>query len=172
MVYFCTPEYLKSNTTINQNVDVNDVVPLIKTAAQFKVKSYIGTYFFNDLLAKFNAQTLNAAEEILVQEFMKPAIAWRAASEAVINTSYQVKNKGVQTQSGEYSASPEYKAIMFLFHHYTDKADYYDKKLCDYLHENREEYPGFMSKLNSDPVVSKNGCDPNINTFNQSILFI
>lgn len=172
MIYFVTTNYLKSLTPTNNNVEDNEIVPVIKTSAEFKVKSYIGTYFFSDLLIKFNDQTLNAAEEILVQEFMKPAIAWRAASETILNTTYSLRNKGLQQSSGDFSNSPEFKIVSFMYHHYTDKADYYDRKLCDFLHENREDYPEFMSKLNSDPVVSKNGCDPNINTFNQSILFI
>lgn len=171
MVYFVTPEWLKANTTVNQNVDVNDVVPLIKTSAQFKVRSYIGSNFFKDLLNKFNIQTLNAAEEILVEDYIKPAIAWRAASEAVINASYQLKNKGLQSQSGDYSASPEFKAIMFVQHHYSDKADFYDQKLANFLHKHREDYPEFMSKLNDDATVSKNGCD-DTNAFTQSIIFI
>lgn len=171
MTYFVTPEWMKNNTTINQNVDVNDVVPLIKTSAQFKVKGYIGSYFFKDLLIKFNNQTLNGPEEILVEEYIKPAIAWRAASEAVVNLTYQIKNKGVQTQSGEYSTSPEYKAVMFLVHHNTDKADYYDQQLIDFLTKHKEEYPEFMSKLNDDTKISKYGCD-NPNAFTSSILFI
>jgi hypothetical protein len=170
MTYFVTVEWLKANTTINQNVDVADIVPLIKTSAQFKTKGYIGTHFFNDLLTKFNTQTLNAAEEILVQEYMKPAIAWRAASESVINTSYQVKNKGVQTQSGDYSAAADYKAIMWLVQHYTDKADYYDQKLVDFLKAHKDDYPEFMSKSNDDAQVSKY-CD-HTDTFTSQIIII
>jgi len=172
MIYFVTPEWLKANTTINQNVDVADIVPLIKTSAQFKTQGYIGTYFFKDLLLKFNNQSLNAAEEILVQDYMKPAIAWRAASEAVISTSYQIKNKGAQTQSGDFSVSPEFKAIMFLVHHYTDKADYYDNRLIEFLKLHREEYPEFMSKLNEDAAILKHGCGTTPDGFTSNTLFI
>jgi hypothetical protein len=116
-------------------------------------------------------QTLDAAETILVQEYMKPAIAWRAATETIVTTSYSIRNKGIQSQSGDFSASPEYKAIMFTYHHYSDKADYYDQQLIDFLKENREEYPAFMSDLNKDAKISKHGCnDPN--AFGGGIMFI
>jgi hypothetical protein len=42
----------------------------------------------------------------LVQEYIKPAVAWRAASEVVVASSYQITNKGTQIQSGDFSSSP------------------------------------------------------------------
>lgn len=171
MIYFVTPEYLKSNTTVNQNVDVNDVVPLVKVAAEFVVKIEIGSYFFNDLLTKFNNQTLNGAEEILVQEYIKPLIAWKAAAEAVINTSYQIKNKGVQTQNGEFSSSPEMKAIMWLFHHYNDKVSFYSQRMVEFLSKNWEDYPELFSPLNKDTRIKKWDCG-GINQYQGGILFI
>jgi hypothetical protein len=50
------------------------------------------------MLTAYNAQTLTPDEVDLV-EFIQPVIAWRSAEDAVFGLTYQLKNKGLQTQS-------------------------------------------------------------------------
>ena len=83
VIYFVTENYLKVNTPITANVNITEVLPLVKGAADMWTQSTLGTYFYNDLLVKYNAQTLNPDEETLVA-LMQPSIAWRAAADAVI----------------------------------------------------------------------------------------
>ncbi len=45
-----------------------------------------------------------AFSEIDLVEFIQPVIAWRSAEDAVFGLTYQLKNKGLQTQNGDYSA--------------------------------------------------------------------
>jgi len=170
MTYFVTEKYLKENTTVGLNVDANLIVPAIRTAADGFVRSIIGTYYYNYLLDKFNAQTLNADEVALVQDYVKNSIAWRAASELVVAASYQLKNKGIQTQSGDFSASPEYRAIMFNVQHTSDKAAFYDNRLSEFISSDKNKYPEFWSLENKEALARKN-CGNN-NLFNQNIIFI
>jgi hypothetical protein len=57
MTYFITENYLKLNTTITANVDVTDLVPFVKTASDMSVQPILGSYFYTDLLTKYNNQT-------------------------------------------------------------------------------------------------------------------
>lgn len=170
MQYFVTEKYLKENTTVGQNVDALLTTPAIKTAADGYVRSIIGTHFYNYLLTKFNNQTLDADEVTLVQDYIKGAIAWRAASELVVAASYQLKNKGIQTQSGDYSMSPEYKAVMFNVQHTGDKAAFYDNRLSEYISSDKNKFPEFWSVENKEALARRNCKGPNL--FNQNILFI
>ena len=151
-------------------MDANDIIPLIKTSADMRVRSILGTYFYKDLLTKFNAQTLNSNEVTLVEDYIKPAVAWRASSEAIIELSYQLKNKGIQTQSGDYSTSPEQSAVMFNYHHKADKAAFYENRLEQYLIDNKALFPVFTSQSNTDSVA-KGKCS-SANLFNTNIHFI
>jgi hypothetical protein len=72
----------------------------------------LGTTFYNDLLTKYNAQTLSPDEEDLVA-FIQPIIAWRAAEDAVFGLSLQLKNKGLQTQFGDNSSAVDRGTIAF-----------------------------------------------------------
>lgn len=173
IIYFVTETYLKTNTSITANVDIVEILPLVKNAADMWSRSIMGSYFYKDMLAKYNAQTLSADELNLLDE-IQPAVAWRAGADAVIELSYQLKNKGLQTQSGDYSTSPETKAIMFNHHHIEQKAEFYENRLYVYLIENKDLFPAFLSDLNKDSKAKKD-CDndpTNNSTGSKNIFFI
>lgn len=168
--YFITKNYLEENVLISGNADVKSYLPLVKTSADMFARSILGTYFYKDLLSKYNTQTMSL-DELNLLEYIQPSVAWRTASETVISLSYQIKNKGVQTQSGEYNSNAEYKELMFLVHHYSDKAAFYDNRLFEYLVENKDLFPAFTSDLNVDSTA-KTACNGSNNNFSQNIFFI
>ena len=100
MVYFVSERYLKLYGMITDNVSATDISPLVQFAAKAFVKSLIGSYFFDDLLTKYNAKTLSS-DELKVVEIMQYAIAWRATADASVSLTYQLKNKGLQKQNGD-----------------------------------------------------------------------
>lgn len=148
-IYFVTEAYLKLNTPVTANVNITEVLPLIKAAAIMWTRSTLGTYFFDYLLAKYNAQTLTTDETNLV-ELMQPSIAWRTAADAAFELSLQIKNKGVQMQSGDFSAAAELKAIALIASNYNKKAEFYENYLWKYLEKNKDLYPQFTDPLNHD----------------------
>lgn len=158
MVYFLTERYLKLNGMITSNVDATDFTPLVQFCSKAFIKKQIGTYFFNDLLTKYNNQTLNADETTLV-EIMQFAIAWRVTAEAGVSLSYQLKNKGYQRQRDDNSDSPEMKEITFLYDHYIQKALYFEIEIKDYLVKNKLNFPIFLDVLNNDSSIKNNEHD-------------
>ena len=169
--YFCTTQYLRTNTNIGNSVDENTITPLVKTTAEMWSRSILGTYFFNYLLTKFNAQTLNADETTLVANYLKPAIAWKTAADVTVNQSLLLRNKGVQTQSGDFSAASDFKAMAFIQRTSFEKGSFYENLLFEYLKENRALYPQFESPLNTDSTA-KEACNGNTSGFQSNILFI
>ena len=167
MIYFITEAYLKTNTPITKNVDVNDVTPFIRPACEMRVEVLLGSYFMNDFLTKYNAQTLSVDETELVT-YIQPVVAWRAAEQAAFNLSYQLKNKGVQVQFGEFSANASQSEVAFVMDHYSQVAARYEDRLTKWLLKNKDLFPAFTSALNKDsiikPVDECNGLDNYDNT--------
>lgn len=170
MIYFTTIDYIKENTNVAENVDSNIILPLVKNAADSYVRSIIGNEFYKYLLNKFNTQTLDTDEVELVQDYIKPSVSWRAAADVVVEASYQLTNKGIAVQSGDYSSSPEFKAISFNHHHTSDKASLYDDMLAKFLIKDKTKYPQFWADNNKDATARKL-CGGS-NNFNQNIFFI
>ena len=166
-VYFVTENYIKQTTALTKNVDANEIMPFISTAAQTWMQSILGTYFFDDLIVKYNAQTLNADETILVAK-IQPAIAWRAASDCVLELTYQLKNKGLQKQSGENSESVELSEMGFVKTHYENKAEFFESFVVEYLKINVDLFPELTSTLNKSGVIKRQEDD----NFNSDIMFV
>jgi hypothetical protein len=187
MLYFITETYLKNNTPITANVDVNNVTPYLATQAALRVMPILGTTYYNYLLVEYNAQTLSPDEEILVA-FIQPVIAWRAAEDAVFGLSLQLKNKGMQTQFGDNSSAIDRGTIAFSMEHFAQKASFFEQRLVRYLLKNKALYPGFTDITNTDtdlrPMIDgcnciSNGfyecnglCGTRDNGYNNSILIL
>ena len=152
MIYFVTETYLKNNTPITKNVDVKDVTPYIRPASDMRVQSILGTYFYEYLLTQYNAQNLSQDETSLVEK-IQPVVAWRAAENAVFGLSYQLKNKGVQVQFGDYSQNVSQGEIAFVMDHYGQMAAFFEKRLINYLLENKDLFAEFTSALNKDSDI-------------------
>jgi hypothetical protein len=161
MLYFITENYLKTNTPITANVDVTDVTPYIATQAQLRVMPILGTTFFNYMLEVYNDQTATNDEETLIK-FIQPIIAWRSAEDAVFGLTYQLKNKGLQTQNGDFSSSVSQREVAFGMEHYAQKAAFFEERLIKYLIKNKALYPEFISLENRDtdlrPMIDCLGC--------------
>lgn len=184
MLYFITENYLKTNTPITANVDVTDVTPYIATQAQLRVMPILGTVFFNYMLDVYNNQTATNDEETLIK-FIQPIVAWRSAEDAVFGLTYQLKNKGLQLQNGDYSSSVSQREVAFGMEHYAQKAAFFEERLIKYLIKNKKLYPVFISDENKDtdlrPMIECHGCVgicngecnyQNGNGYNTSILIL
>jgi hypothetical protein len=149
MLYFITETYLKVNTPITANVDVTDLTPYVATQAALRVQPILGTTFYNYLLTQYNNQAL-LPDEVDLVEFIQPVIAWRSAEDAVFGLTYQLKNKGIQTQSGDYSASVSRNEVAFGMEHYAQKASFFEQRLIRWLLANKNLFPLFISTTNMD----------------------
>lgn len=166
-IYFVTQNYIKQKTAITKNVDAEEILPFIETAAQTWMQSILGTYFFDYLVTKYNDQTLTPDEETLVSK-IQPAVAWRAAADCVLELTYQLKNKGLQKQSGDNSESVELNEMGFVKTHYENKAEFFESFVVEYLKQNKDLFPQLTSEDNKNSVIKRQKDD----NFNQDIMFI
>lgn len=160
MIYFITENWLKTNTPVTANIDAVKIFPFVQSQADMRIQPLLGTYFYKDLLTKYNAQTLNANEQLLVEK-IQPAIAWRAVEDCVLSISYALKNKGIQQQSGDYSQPATFQEIAYIQNVYASKAVFYENRVVVWLRENKDLYPNFTSSLNTDSDIKP------INTANE-----
>ena len=61
-IFFITEAFLKGNGIMNGNIDAAEYTGLIQGCAKSFIKKQIGSYFFNDLLTKYNAANANKTE--------------------------------------------------------------------------------------------------------------
>lgn len=171
MIYFVTENFLKINTPITKNVDVTDVYPYVKPASDMRVQAILGSYFYNYLLTQYNAQDLTQDEETLVEK-IQFVVAWRAAEQAAFGLTYQLKNKGIQTQFGDYSNNVSQNETAFVMDHYGQMAAFYEKRLTNYLLEYKALYPQFTSDLNRDSDIKPVGNCGNRGDYDNTMMIL
>lgn len=151
IVYFITENYIKTRTQLSQNIDYADIAPNIAVAALDYVRPILGKAFFDDLLTKYNAQTLNSNEEEVV-EIIQKVVAFRAADITAPFISFALKNKGVQSQSGDFSGSESIQVVNYIRNELQTHAYVNEKELKAYLKENKDNFPIYTSPSN-DVIV-------------------
>jgi hypothetical protein len=147
MIYFVTETQIKNITGISDNVDAKNVMPFMQPAADLFMSIILGREYYDYLLDAYNAQTLNAAEIVLVEHII-PATSWRAASIAIDFNWAKWTNKGPQTQSGEFSAGLDTDGLSFIKQNYINMSEYYENRVVRFLKLNKDDYPGYTAESN------------------------
>ena len=165
-LYFITEVYLKNQTGISLNVDSQDIMPHVQVASDLYMSLVLGQEYYDYLLVKYNAQTLSATELLLV-EHIQPSVAWRAGELALPFSAIQIKNKGPQVQSGDFSSAPDRGGLNTLIHATKGRAEYYENRVKRFLKLNKIDYPLWTaaSNLVDTPPDKRSSWDGNGLTF-------
>lgn len=157
MIYFVTEKFLKDKTPITQNVDAKDLAPFIQLSVKTYIQPILGYNFTNDLLTKYNNETTSAEEDELI-EFIQYVTAFYSAYDAAPNISFRLSNKGVQSQSGDYSASEGIQAVEYVRNNLLKFAKVHERNMRAFLNLNKAEFPLYLSEINKEI----NGPDGNL----------
>jgi hypothetical protein len=142
-VLFISEAYLKNNTLIDDNVDQRIILPSIKNAQNMRLHPILGTPFYEDLKAKIVAGTLNADETTLLDSYIAPSLLQWCMYECSTSMLYKYRNKSVSTKSSENAQPIDYQALQFLRDDWKNKAEFYDKRLINYLCEYDNLFPKY-----------------------------
>jgi hypothetical protein len=153
---FISESYIRENTVLNQNLDIKDIVNNINVAQDMYIQPILGTNFYDELLTKYNDQTLTADETTLVLH-IKPGLAYRASEMSLPFIQYQIKNKGPQTQSGDNSESVDNSILLYLRNELVNRAEFYEQRLVNYLSDNKDLFDGYITDNDSDIKPTDSG---------------
>lgn len=146
---FITEAYFREIIPFNKNVDMNDITPQFNVAGDMHIQPILGQNYYNELLASYSAQTLNADETILVGH-IQPALAYRVSVMTLPFLNISVKNKGPQTQSGDFSDSVDLTGMKFLKNELENRSEFYETRLVNYLCKNSALFPGYITDNSTD----------------------
>ena len=151
---FISEQYMRDNLPISRNLDTKDITPNIQAAQELYLQDILGSVFYEYLMNVYSAQTLNANEIILVQDYIKPAVAYRTLEMALPFLSYQIKNKGAQRQFEDFGDSADFTQLRFIINETGNRAQFYERRLVRYLNVNNTLYPQYI--INNDGIIPAN----------------
>jgi hypothetical protein len=153
-IYFVSEQYLQDNLPISRNLDIKDLTPHLQMAEELFIQDILGANFYTYLINAFSAQTLTNDEVILVQDYIKPAEAYRCLALALPFLNGQIKNKGSQHQFEDYSENPDLTYLKYLQNELDNRAQFYDKRLNSFLSLSGNSFSQYTT--NNTDIISPN----------------
>ncbi len=150
--------YIRNNAPFNKNVDINDIVNNISIAQEMGLEPILGSTYYTQIQLAFSAQTLTA-NEITLMEHIKPFVVMCASEMALSWINYQVKNKGIQTQSGDNSASVDTSILFYQLKDLKNRKEWYGTRLERYLYFNQALFPGYQVQSSTQDIYADKKLD-------------
>jgi len=80
----------------------------------------------------------------LMDEYITNALVFYTLAELSIATSFQLYNKGLISKTSDNTSLPDMSNQMQVSDRYRNKAEFYAKRMNNYLMANRELYPEYV----------------------------
>lgn len=141
---FVSENWLKTNTPINQNVEVSTISPFISQAQDLHVQPIIGTALYNRLMTGIINSDLNASENALLV-LIRPSLAYWTLATALPFISAQVRNAGVVKVKSENTENASQSEVNNLVSAAQNVAQFYMQRVINYLCDNSSSFPEYSN---------------------------
>ena len=152
---FITPTDLKQNSLIDGNVDTDKFIQFIKIAQQIHIQNFLGTSLYDKISDDIIAGTLAGDYLTLVRDYVKDMLIHYAMVDYLPFAAYQVSNGGVFKHASENSESVTKSEVDSLVEKHRQFAQFYTRRLIDYMSFNNTLYPEYNTSQNEDMYPDK-----------------
>ena len=153
MILLSSAAYIKENTVLHYNVDDGYITPLINSVQDTKVMPILGSALYDEILDQVENNTVTSLNETLIKTYIRPVLKWEVCSKYVQVGTYQLRNKGTGTKSGDGFSPLGQNELFAAKNIFKDNADFYRRKLANYLKANESSYPLYMNPPTGCDVV-------------------
>lgn len=166
-VLFISEDYIKSESTLDNNVSGKYLLTAIKMAQDVELRSIIGKCLLEAIQAKIFNKEIDEQENVIYKDlldaYIQPFLLYQVLSEIIIPVSYKMSNFGLMQSSDEKDYAVDNKQINLVREYYLNKANVYKKRLQDYLCKHRSEYVELKSNCE---------CEVNLNSSESASIWL
>lgn len=149
IIYFISEESLKDTTILNENVDPKLIAPAIVEAQDIHIQTLIGSGLYDKMKTLVASggisQAANAAYKTLLDSYIQPALKYYVLAELVFPMTVKFMNKSVASRNSDNASSIPLDEVARTMEHYKTKAEWYGKRLINYLRDNVIPIPEYTS---------------------------
>lgn len=159
--YLISTEFLKAHTIINNNVTDELLNNAIFEAQVVHIQQTIGTKLYEKLLTLVRTNDIHQPQysdyKNLLDGYVMECTAYWALYECLPYVRYKVVNKGVSTQNSEWSNGVDSQELNRLQESIADKAQFFTRRLSDFILQNRTLYPEYIMNNKIDELHPNGG---------------
>lgn len=156
MINLITETEIKTYSTIDMNVAGKYLTEAIRSAQNIDLCQIIGSKLLSKLetIVESGDIELDAykAYKYLLNGYIKDFLLYSVQENLVIPISYKFTNAGIMITEDEKMYQPDKSKIDLIKDYYTDKKNYYKKRLQDYLVGNCQLFPELSMNKSGDQV--------------------
>ena len=139
-VLLISENYLRSAFMISDNVQTKFILPAIQNAQEMEFQTVVGNCLYKRLLEGVAENNLTDNEKELL-DIAKRYIGYVAISELITISTFKINNIGLNKTKDENVETLPTSDVMLVKKQYINKADFYKKRLQEYLLRNQGEFP-------------------------------
>lgn len=139
--YLISENYIKENSPVTANLNMKDLFPHIRAAQELFLQNIMGSQFYDDILEKYENQTLTPDETVLVSDFIKPAVLWRTIDLALPWLQLNLRAKGVLVNTDDNANPASTFDLKYLKNEASNRAEFHENLLVKYLCKNTSTFP-------------------------------
>lgn len=162
-VLFISEDYLKSSSAISKNIDMEEILPHMKTAQDINIHGKLGTDLYNHLQDGVANSTLSSDDTALIDDYIAPALVHWALFEAMPFLGFKIMNKSIVQKSSDNASPANTSDIKYLREIVRNTAEHYTDRLIDYLEHNQSTHPEYNTNTGSDLNPSREAFYSGIN---------
>lgn len=125
----------------SQNMDEAIINSQIRTVKEVYLEKMLGVVFYTQLDDQYNSDTLTAANELLLEKYLKPILANYIIYRCLPHIKTEISSNGLNVLVPEYANPSAQKDFDTLRNQVLSTAEHYVERAIDYIKCNQASYP-------------------------------
>lgn len=157
-ILLISEDYVKSNSTVNDNLFGKTLLPSIREAQEMGLQPIIGETLYRTLLDKVVDGSLKTDDDyrMLLEDYIQPYLLYQTITNMIPLTNFKNANIGTVVSNDEHVQNMSQGNIDLVGNHFQIRADFYCRRMQEYLLNNKDLYDldectcnGIKANLNS-----------------------
>lgn len=142
-VLLISEDYIKTHTSIDDNLTAGYLLPTIKLAQDINLQTVIGTKLYERLMELVNTGSIQneVAYKHLLDVYIQPYLTYSVISMITLPAAFKITNAGVVRTEDEKMSNVSLTDVNLIKEYYNKYANYYKNLLQKYLLDNQSIYP-------------------------------
>ena len=143
-ILLISEDYIKTNSGLNDNVFGSYLTPAIREAQDIKLQSILGTALYKSLLEKVGNGAIRNKDfkpyKTLLDDYVQVYLMYQTISDLVPIIGVKLTNLGVVVSNDEHVTNLSQSERGLVQTYYEQRAEFYGKRLQDFLKDNIGDY--------------------------------
>lgn len=140
-VLLVSEDYIKTNSELSDNLWSKYLLPSVRDMQDINLREALGNSLYEYILDQVSAGTLSDQYKVLVDDYARIYLLHLVCADVLGIVNTKIGNLGAVHTSDERVVNLTDDEVDRLLHNHQNKANHYRKRMCEFILDNRENFP-------------------------------